>query len=394
MTFISIPTTTHYDTVNDIGSGTDKRDVSQMLDLWAHKETPFLNRLSWGSESGGTTVEWVSEHLGYGYIQAASVVGSGATTLLIGASGLTSAGMAVKQLNTGALLFVYDSTDSDINLVEITAIASTNTATITQICASGNATVSLDTTDKLYIIANPVNEGSTPRIDKSRIRTVLSNNFMIMRKDVRITGSMLATDMHAVDNELRHQIALRLKEMQREREMAVLLSYTRARANTTIAHLNGYYGFLEGQSGNHILTTSQDFTESSVNDVAAELYENGATPNVLVGATKQIRKFTTWDRARVRTVPDKHLGGFHVTRYLTDTGIELDLIPMRHFPSNMAFMTDTSLCKLRPKKGRKLILQKLGIAGDYDEWQMISEWSLELRKYDMGCHGMWSQLNG
>ena len=32
-------------------SGTAKPDVSDMLELWAHKETPFLNRLSWGADS-------------------------------------------------------------------------------------------------------------------------------------------------------------------------------------------------------------------------------------------------------------------------------------------------------------------------------------------------------
>lgn len=393
MGWTSIPTTTHYDTVGDIGTNTNRRDVSDMLDLWAHKDTPFLNLLSWGPDSGGTAIEWISEHLGYGYIKAASVVASGATSIKIGSSDLTSAGMAVKQLNTGALLFGYSSTDSEVCLLAISAIDTSNTATFAFVTPTTSAALSLDTTDKLYIVANPVNEGSTPRVDRSRIRTQITNNFMILRKDIRITGSMAATDMYAVENELRHQISLRLKEMQLERERSVLLSITQARASTTISYFNGYYGFLEDQTGNHILQTSQDFTESSVNDMAAELYDNGATPNVLVGATSQIRKFTSWDRARVRTTPDSKLGGFHVTHYLTDTGIELRLVPLRKFAPNIAFMTDTSMAKMRAKKGRKLILEKLGIAGDYQEWQVISEFSLELRKYDQGCHGMWSKLN-
>lgn len=392
MSFATVPASTHYDTL-EIGSNTNRRDVSDMLDLWAHKQTPFLNRLSWGADSGGTQIEWISEHLGFGYVQPASVVASGATTLKIGSSGLTSAGMAVKQLNTGALLFGYSSTDSEICLMAISAIDATNTATFAFVLPTASAALSLATTDKLYIVANPVNEGSTPRIDKSRVRSQITNNFMILRKDVRITGSMAATDMYAVDSELRHQIRNRLLEMQREREMAVLLSISQNRASTTTSYFNGIYGFLEDQTGDHIKQTSQDFTESSVNDVVAELYENGSTPDVIVGATKQIRKFTNWDRARVRTRPEAKMGGFHVTSYLTDTGIEVDLIPMRKFPANMAFALDTSKIKLRAKKGRKLIMEKLGIAGDYVQWQILSEYSLELRQYDQGCHGMWSKLN-
>ena len=69
---------TSSDYANTYGAGTNVnvRDVSDMLDLWAHKETPFLNRLKWGAESAGTQVEWISEHLGYGYIQISSTIAS------------------------------------------------------------------------------------------------------------------------------------------------------------------------------------------------------------------------------------------------------------------------------------------------------------------------------
>ena len=69
MAYPSIPTLTHMDTIADIGTTTNRRDVSELLDLWAHKSTPFLNRLSWGAESGGLNIEWITEHLGFGYIQ-------------------------------------------------------------------------------------------------------------------------------------------------------------------------------------------------------------------------------------------------------------------------------------------------------------------------------------
>lgn len=393
MGYASIPYDTHWDTVNDIGTNTNRRDVSSMLDQWAHKWTPFLNRLSWGPESGGINIEWITEHLGFGYVQVVSVVASAGGSLKIGSSGLASAGLAMKQVNTGALLFGYSSTDSEICLMNVTEIGSTITLEISWVLPTTSSALSVAASAKLYIVANPAQEGSEPRVDTSRKRTAVTNNMMILRKDVRITGSMLATDMYAVENELRHQIRNRLLEMQREREMAILLAITTTRANTTIGYMNGMFGLLKGQSGNHIVVTSGDFTETTVNNVVAELYDNGSTPNVLVASTKQIRKFTDWDRARVRTRPDAKMGGFHVASYLTDTGIEIDLIPMRKFPDNMAFCVETELIHPRAKKGRKLLLQKLGLKGDYTEWQLISEFSLEMRKYDQGHHAMWNCLN-
>ena len=67
----------------DIVSLTDKRDVSDMLDLLAIAYTPFINRIGWGSESGGTSIEWISEDLGPGYVVAGSVMASAGTSLQI-----------------------------------------------------------------------------------------------------------------------------------------------------------------------------------------------------------------------------------------------------------------------------------------------------------------------
>ena len=41
--------------------GTQRRDVSEALDLLALSETPFVNKIGWGPESGGTAIEWISE---------------------------------------------------------------------------------------------------------------------------------------------------------------------------------------------------------------------------------------------------------------------------------------------------------------------------------------------
>ncbi len=76
ITYHAISTGLHNDTPQISGGTTHKRDVSQMLDLWAHTDTPFMNRISWGPDSGGLSIEWLSEHLGWGYIENVSTMGS------------------------------------------------------------------------------------------------------------------------------------------------------------------------------------------------------------------------------------------------------------------------------------------------------------------------------
>jgi len=66
---------------------------------------------------------------------------------------------------------------------------------------------------------------------------------------------------------------------------------------------------------------------------------------------------------------------------------------MRRVPKNFAFVIDTSKCQLRAKKGRKAIMEKLGKNGDFDDWQIISEFSFEMKGYSNGQHGMFTKLS-
>jgi hypothetical protein len=391
----ALTTATYHDTLTDIGTGTDRRDVSEMLDLWAHKETPFLNKLSWGAETGGMSIEWISEHLGFGYLVAASAVACTSLGLSISASGMGSTTLALEQVTSGTMLFHYDSALSTYALLNITEIASTASITIEVIGYSTSAEVEIAVGEKLYILGDVANEGSGPKKDKSRTRATLSNKLMILRKDIQITGSMAATDFHAVEDELRHQIQMRLKEMQHNREMIILLSKAAAQSATQAGVMNGVFGFLIGNAADsEVVNTSAALTETGVNDMVATLYENNSTPDCLVLPTTQARKFTTWDRDKIRTTPDARIGGHFVTKYLTDVGVEIEIIMMRQFPVNMGFVLDSSKIHPRAKKGRKLFIEKLGIDGDRTSYQIISEFSLEVRGYNQGQHGMWTSLTG
>lgn len=390
----ALATATYHDTLADIATGTDRRDVSEMLDLWAHKETPFLNKLSWGAETGAKTIEWISEHLGFGYLINLSASTSSTANFIIATSNMSTAALALEQVTTGTLLFVYDSTSSAYAVLAVSDVGSSYTVDY-DIVAGGNSSSEIEIAvgEKLYIIGDTANEGSGPRADMSRTRAVLSNNMTILRKDIQITGSMAATDFHAVENELRHQIQMRLKEMQRDREIHILLAQTIAQSATVAGSMNGVFGFLSGQSGDHIKTTSMDLTETAVNDMVAELYEHNATPDCLVVPTYQGRKFTAWDRDKIRTTPDARLAGHFITKYLTDVGIEIEIVMMRNFPANLGFVLDTSKIQPRAKKGRKLFIEKLGLDGDRIRYQILSEFSLEVRGYNQGQHGLFAKLN-
>ena len=387
----ALSATLYHDTLA-VTAGSDRRDVSEMLDLWAHKDTPFMNKLTWGPDSGGLSIEWLSEHLGWGYIENVSVMGTGSTVWVGGyyfpGSTASISATLTYSLNCGTMLYSWCSTDAEDAMMVVESIGASESITIVWVL-----TASLAATQKLYILGELANEGSLPREDTSRPRSVLSNNFTILRKDIRITGSMAATDMHAVpEGEERHQLRLRLLEMQRDREMHILFSATQARSSTVAGSMNGVLGFIRGLTGGNIDRTTTSLTESAFNTMVASIWDNRGNPDIVVGSHEQIRKFTGWDRARVRVEQDSKVAGFHVTKYLCDIGIEVELIPMRKFPVNTLFVLDSSKIIPRAKKGRKLFVERLGVRGDMKEYQMISEFSAEVRGYDLGWHGYFGAL--
>jgi hypothetical protein len=258
---------------------------------------------------------------------------------------------------------------------------------------------SIAASSKIYIVGSFANEGSDPDRDTSRTRTILSNNLAILRYDIMITGSQMKTDMYAVANELQHQTRLRLLEMQMDRERAVLLSVTQAKSATVPPLMNGYLGLLAdpttfalGVADGWIDNTTTSLGETAFNNMVAACFENGGRPNCAVGSITQIRKFTSWAADRIRSTPDTRVGGQYITQYLTDTGVTIDLIPMMKWPVDMLFLIDDSKFTLRAKTGRKLLIEKLAHTGDYDRWQLLSEFSLEHHGVAWGQHGAFLKL--
>lgn len=380
----------------DIVSLTDKRDVSDVLDLLAIMETPFVNAIGWGPEAGATSIEWITEDLGTGYIKAVSVVGSAGVSIKIASVENLTSTEALKQVVEGTVLYHYATAEGAHNLMGVLSVTTaTGTITFEVLCCISDLTdkTTITTTDKIWILGAAAGEGSLPRPGTPRARAVASNTMMILRQDVQITGSMKSTDMYAIGREDQHQILMRLKEMQRHREKFTLYGDGLTRSSTVAGLMKGVFGFLGGQSGDHIDTTTTTLTETAVNAVIGACWENGSENLTFFGHKDQCAKFTQWDKNRIRMAPRDGRGGGYISKYMTEVGVEINVQPMKRVPKNMAFVIDTSKCQLRAKKGRKAIMEKLGKAGDMDDWQIISEFSFEMKGYSNGAHGIFTELS-
>jgi hypothetical protein len=215
-----------------------------------------------------------------------------------------------------------------------------------------------------------------------------------------MTGTRQAIEMYGVPNELRKQIGLRTMEYKRQIEAALILGIKLAGVEATAgaagayhtSMMGGIYDFLRGQSGSHIDTTTTTLTETKINDIAQAVYDKGGEPNTLLLGPKQARVIPTLERARVRVEQDSKVAGFYVNKYMTDLGVEMSILISRWVPKKFAFILDANKIKLMPLRGRKFNLTKLGTVGDYVEFQLISEITMEFQGYSLGQHGMFDCL--
>ena len=392
---------TGVETTWEITASTDVRDVSEVLDAVYLADTPLMNRLKWGAPTHNTKIEWISDNIGYGYVVLShgADLASGTTSWEIGTSGLGAISLAVRQLNSGTILKVMDTDHAAASLivkgwyvVNNWSVGGTLSVSALSGCTLAEAITDAST---LYIVGNAVPEASATRYDKTRPRSLHSNYTQIFRQDVRMSGTRQALAMHAVPNELRHQIMLRAKEHKRQLERTVILGKKEAGAAAAgdyVRLMGGIMDFMAGQSGSHIDATTTAFTETALNNLLAAMWDKGATPNAILTGPARARSISSWERARVRVEQDSHVAGFYTNRYMSDLGWDLEILVSRWCTSNVVFVIDTSKIIPRAMRGRKYLLEKLGKNGDYDEYQLIAEVTLEMRGYTEAQHGMFHAL--
>jgi hypothetical protein len=376
----------------DYTTNTNVRDVSDVLDALYLADTPLVNRIGWGANCTNKVIEWITDDIGKGYIILSNGVdmASDASSFVCGTSGVGAVSLALRQIHTGTILKYNGNSDKSKGYLVVEDLSLGGGSVVVDFLSGTSVLVSDAAT--LFIVGSPVNEGSEPRNDTTRGRAIASNKTQIFRQDVRMTGTRMATQMYAVANELQKQISLRAKEYWRELERTVILGIKDSGSTTETQLMGGIYNFLKDESGSHIDTSTTTLTETAINDLCKAIWDNGGAPTTIVMGSKQARVIPTIDRARVRVEQDSKMAGFYVNKYLTDLGVTLDMLISRWVPDNFTFILEIDKLKLRPMAGRKYNLEKLGKKGDYVEYQLISELSLEFKGYNHGIHGMFTAL--
>ncbi len=362
--------TTSYDQ-----SGTYILSLDPVVDAILLDDANVLSVIGFSNEGKPVTQtkhEWDEDEL-----NAVTIVGNGTSGLSTSSATLMVSASHAARITAGTLL--KDQLSGKMEVLQVTAL-STNSATVTR--GFGGTSAEAHATGATYdIIANPRPQGMDCPKDESKARTRPYNYTQIFSKGVQLTGTAMAIEHNGISSEDSYQIDKRMRELTRELDRTVILGI-RASANVTdgtYGTMGGLMDFIKHASGGNTNSTGEMMTPSVLNAMIKQVWDDGGNPDLLLVGGTQKQKISTFDQEYRRTTLDSRRAGFTVEEFVSDLGINLRVVVDRWIPTDMAFVVDSSRILIKPLQSRSFFLEKLAKTGDAEKWQVVGEYTMEVK---------------
>jgi hypothetical protein len=234
------------------------------------------------------------------------------------------------------------------------------------------------------VIANARPQGMAGPKDESTTRALSYNYTQIFSKGVKITGTAQAIEHAGVSAEDSYQIDLRLRELKRELDRTIIMGAIAPNdvAATTYGTMGGLIDLIGWCTSANRSTTAETLTPSVLNAMAKAVFDKGGEPDIVLVGAAQKQKISLFDQEFRRSTLDSRKAGYTVEEFVTDLGRNLRIVVDRWVPSDVALVLDSSKIKVMPLQTRAFALEKLAKTGDSENWQIVGEYTMEVRNAD------------
>lgn len=363
--------TTSYDQ-----SGVYKLDLSEVLSAILLDDTDFVSMIGISSDAATQTKHsWVEDALNATTVISLGDVSNSGTALALSASHLT-------RITAGTLL--KDTLSGKTEIIQVTAVGAASATIVRGMGGTsgqvhyGSGATSAST---WQIVAHPRPQGMGGPKDESTTRSLSYNYTQIFSKGVKITGTAQAIAHAGVSSEDDYQIDMRLRELKRELDMTAIMGIRAANdvvdgTYGTMAGLIEFVGFIAAANN---VGTAETLTPSVLNSLIKKCWDAGLNPDAVLVGGVQKQKISTFDQEYRRSTLDSRRAGYTVEEFVSDLGINLQVIVDRWVPSDVAIVFAKDKIKIVPLSGRAFFLEKLGKTGDSNDWQIVGEYTMEVR---------------
>jgi hypothetical protein len=375
----------------------DKIDCSQVLAAVLQADKQLLGHIRLGAS--GTTIEhnWLEDELSPAYVLAQS--GASTTCTIVG--GVPGTSTSLRRIVRDNAILKPATADW---LFQVT----TNNATVLTGAIYGatdgfesGGWAAIDTTTKMYIIANPYTDVSDASDDISQARSKKKNFMQIFERAVAISQTRKNMDMEAVLDELQLQIKYRTLEVKRELDMSVLMGVARGTTPAGTYELRTMAGIgqlirdpdLDGGTPEDttVIAVGGALTIAGLNSLCYKVFERGGLDEtsdpILVVGPKQQRVIASFEKELRRVEQGERITGYYRDVFLSDMGLEIPVVMDRWCPQEWCLLLDRSRVSLIPLQGDAWHIEKMAKTGRSEKWQISGQYTIELRNADR-CHGM------
>ena len=347
-------------------------DVSDMIGMISPDETPFLDILT-QAERPATNVyhEWLEEKLGPNTVVTSTAVGS--TTA---ASSMTvhdgSGNPVAAFLQVGMVLI------SPFNeYVQVSAISGNDVSfsraqagtTATSYGAGGSWDVLSDASLEVFDVGDDV---SRPRVRRG-------NYCQLFHKDIIVSGTVQAVQMlGGISNEFEHQRQMRLKELIRDLEKAVIKGKSLGNTIGSASAYRTFNGVLAQITTN--VTSAGSITTSVLDTAIRNAWTQGGFQSgrgVIVCDALSKGDISGFNNSRIQVIQRDTGYVQNVTMYENDFGsFELQL--NRYMPTRSAMVVDPAKIKVLPLAGRSFQYLPVARTGDSERGTILGEYVVQM----------------
>lgn len=304
-----------------------KRDLADVLSTVVADAPRFISAFPPVADAKSTKHEWLEDQIGGRSITASAVSGMVATV---------SAADAAK-VKVGTILNIK----GDSAVFKVTAISGTS-VTVALVGANGSSKTAPAAKDVLEIISNPAKEGSNEGENTFHQSSNEYNYTQIIRKDVVLTGTAIAIDVHGADNALTRQTEFALQEMTRDLNRMAIRGVRVAGAAAEERIAGGLYYFGTTAEGLAVpLSTAAAIDSYVINDAAQAVLGAGGTPSMILCSPGQARVLSADMKDRVQVLREDNRRGAYVAVVVNDiTGGGMTIMADPDMPDTDAFVLD------------------------------------------------------
>lgn len=372
------------------------RELFPIATVMANQNYPLLGSLmsSMGAPVNSTKIEWQD------YALRARSVTTGAGQLD------TSDDTTVRCTeDVSAIVYVGDilMVDGTQELMQVTAVSSTDLTVVRGFGGTGNTTIASGTT--LHIVTDGWLEGADFSDRGNFTPTARFNYAEIFRSDFQISGTLqntvLGTSLEGSSNQVGIDLGLHMRKL--IDRMAGAIVYGAAPASTTQGsasvrrYMNGIVeqireGSVASTGAIYADISSTDFNQNTnayknFVDLMEDLWEAGSTANTIV-VNSRIKKQLSTNFENGRESFERTTITRNVERIETDFGT-FNLMLDNSIRKDGMLAIDINKVQLRPYNGRTMQIVPLGITGDSQKYMIVGEYTLQAQDAATGGHAYW-----